>query len=74
MSFINPSDGVVTINYTKNYSVRIFNLLGEVVYLNEVSNNDESLTIDLTHLNNGIYVVSVSSEEGVMTQRLEILK
>ena len=70
----NPSDGVVTINYTKNYSVRIFNLLGEVVYLNEVSNNDESLTIDLTHLNNGIYVVSVSSEEGVMTQRLEILK
>jgi hypothetical protein len=70
----NPSNGIVTINYKKDYSIRIFNILGEVVYLNELSNNDESLTIDLNHLSNGIYMVSVSSEEGVMTQRLEIQK
>jgi hypothetical protein len=70
----NPTVGIVTINYTANYSIRVFNILGEVVYFNEVNNNDEALTIDLTHLNSGIYVVNVSSEEGVMTQRLEILK
>ncbi len=70
----NPSEGVVSINYNGDYSLRIFNLLGEVVYSNEVRGNNESLTIDLSNLNNGIYMVNVTSDEGVITQRLEIQK
>lgn len=70
----NPSEGVVSINYNGDYSLRIFNLLGEVVYSNEVRGNIESLTIDLSNLNNGIYMVNVTSDEGVITQRLEIQK
>lgn len=70
----NPSAGVISVNYAGDYSLRIFNLLGEVVYLNEVRGSNESLTIDLSNLKNGIYMVSVTSDEGLMMQRLEIQK
>lgn len=70
----NPTKGVVAINYSEEYYLKIFNLLGEVVYSIDVRSNDEALTIDLSNFNNGIYIVNVISNQGVMTQRLEIQK
>ncbi|MEN9331469.1 MAG: hypothetical protein RLZZ94_559 [Bacteroidota bacterium] len=70
----NPSQGLVTINYSDAYSLRIFNMLGEVVYSNDVNSNTQPITIDLTNLSNGIYMVSVTADGEVMSQRLEIQK
>ena len=64
----------MTINYSDGYSLRIFNMLGEVVYSNDVNSNTQPLTIDLTNLSNGIYMVSVTADGEVMSQRLEIQK
>jgi hypothetical protein len=49
-------------------------MLGEVVYSNDVNSNTQPLTIDLTNLSNGIYMVSVTADGEVMSQRLEIQK
>lgn len=61
----NPSNGIFNIRFENNdgqtRSVQVTNLLGEQVY---TANLESSSTIDLSGLNNGIYFISVESEEG----------
>ena len=60
----NPVDTVLNISNAENLSnasFSIFNLLGETVLKSKIMNNN---TIDIPNLSSGIYILSLSSEEG----------
>lgn len=48
--------------------VRIYNNQGQVVYSAEV--NSKSVKIDLGHLTDGLYIVTVKTTEGIKTEKL----
>ncbi len=69
----NPANGMVYISANSGAqlsSVTMVNLLGEVVAQQTVNNN--STTLDVSHLAPGIYLVQVNSTEGMLTQRLVV--
>jgi len=71
----NPTNGLITVNSTSNlpFKLNIFNLLGEEVYFNE--NKNYSYKIDLSNLNNGIYLMKLDLGNGkTETRRLVIQK
>jgi hypothetical protein len=47
----------------------IYNAIGKLVLSQSVT-NETSVTLDLSHLPNGIYFVSVFSREGLHTKKL----
>ena len=60
----NPVDTVLNISNAENLSnasFSIFNLLGETVLKSKIMNNN---TIDIPNLSSGIYILSLSLEEG----------
>jgi len=70
----NPNDGRFTINFTSplvsvNYTVTIVNLIGRTVYQEKLSKDDDVMQFDLSHLNPGIYVVMISGDTILMTQK-----
>lgn len=69
--FPNPSEGVITINDNNGeiQQLTIYNTLGQLV--KEVMITSDSYTIDLTHLQSGIYFVRSTTIEGLQaTQKL----
>ena len=73
--FPNPSNGNITIKFensiSKNISIKVINLLGEVVnatnsYLNE------SATIDLSNLANGFYYIQINCDGKMATKKIII--
>jgi len=48
-----------------NYQVEVFNLLGEKVYMKNISGNE---TINLASLTTGVYILSVNVDEIIMSQ------
>lgn len=70
----NPNEGRFTINFTsplvaENYTVTIFNLIGRTVYREELSKDDDSKQFDLSHLYPGTYIVTISSNKILLTQK-----
>jgi hypothetical protein len=58
--FPNPSCGKVTVDYSKATAIKVYNILGEMVFETIPSEmEDGSETLDLSHLNNGLYNVMV---------------
>ena len=70
----NPSNGFVRIDYQGDYNLKILNLLGEVVFDMRYNNADESNSIDLSKLTNGIYLVNIITADDAITTRIEIQK
>lgn len=71
LMFPNPNDGS-TINLslsdeTNSAEVRIFNILGKIVYSNKFESNE--ITIN-TNLSSGTYIINVHSEEGSIHKSL----
>lgn len=73
-----PSTGLVTINLTGNNfeDIEITNTLGMTVYkeplISQPRNN--SLTIDLSAQPNGVYILHITSQQGVLTKKIIIQK
>jgi hypothetical protein len=61
--FPNPTSNFLKIKLSGNirYSLKIFNILGEELI--ESSNYRNMQTIDISNLNNGIYILKINSSE-----------
>lgn len=70
----NPNNGRFTINFTTalevdKFTVTIVNLIGRTVYREELSTEEDNRQFDLSHLNPGTYVLMISSDEILLTQK-----
>ncbi len=67
--FPNPVNDVLTIDGLKNNeSVKIFNVLGELVLSNNQVNST-STSINVSHLTNGIYIVAIQDAKGMISSK-----
>lgn len=62
----NPSNDFIRIEFKndeeRDYTVRIYNMLGEIVFINNVTNPiNNIIRVDLNNLNNGTYIVETVS-------------
>ena len=69
----NPNNGIfnVTINSSKNQTLEVQNMLGQVVFSKEVNNSTQ---MNLTDLNKGVYSISLTNEQGVSTSKKIIIQ
>ena len=66
----NPSDGNFFINNSnKEYSVEIYNIIGQKVYERK---NTNSTTLSLSQLNKGVYFVKITDDSKSTTKRIII--
>lgn len=65
----NPSSGIITVNSKIEFSkIEVMNTLGETVYSSVVASTETK--IDLSNQSQGIYFVIVTSEKGLLTQKV----
>ena len=64
----NPTDGKLNTEVELMTRITIFNTMGQVVYDNEVVSDKE--TIDMTNYQGGMYLLRITTENGVMTERV----
>ena len=70
----NPNDGRFSIDFSSefvadNYTVSVVDIIGKTVYRGEFSKEEENPRFDLSHLKAGIYIVMISGEAIVTTQK-----
>lgn len=69
----NPASSIVNIVAQNNIiKCDILNMLGQIVYSTEVNNS--KATLELSSINNGMYLIQVVTIQGVYTQRLQVNK
>lgn len=68
----NPTRGIVSIVGAELSELQILNALGQVVFTTKIMS--EQSTIDLSELNDGIYVLCIQNEHGLAVERLRIMK
>lgn len=70
----NPSSGLVNISTTQSNSLlEVYNTIGERVYTNKLQNSGVN-TLDLSTLNNGIYIVKITNNNIAETRSIVIAK
>jgi hypothetical protein len=70
--FPNPSSGIVKIVSTgmlANYSIKVFNVIGIVVYENKEPKYDD-FNIDLTNFENGIYFIELITDDFLLSKKV----
>jgi len=75
----NPSNGKITLNLntrSSNVSIRVFNMMGNRVYeLNGLPVAGKMVkTIDLEHLQQGVYILSITDDNATITRKVMIRK
>ena len=76
IAFPNPFVQQVNISldaFTQQYSIAIYNIMGQVVYQIPVTYNQpgiNNILLDLKLLNNGIYICKINSNEDIQTIQL----
>jgi hypothetical protein len=61
----NPTNGIFNIDFKNEVtSIKVTNLLGQVIKLQNVNTSDVKTSIDLSNNQNGIYIVTVSNDKG----------
>jgi hypothetical protein len=72
----NPTDGIIYLNnkmtIEESLSVKVFNLNGQLVYRFVVTKNKKLL--DVSHLKNGVYMLTYQKEHIKITEKLIINK
>ncbi len=68
----NPTNGIVTVEGTKDAQINVYNMIGEIIYSNDKSN--ENTTIDLSSFAAGNYIVKIISNDEVTTQKIILTK
>ena len=75
-AFPNPSSHKTNIQFisgvSQNISFVIYNLLGEVIYSNEISANTgiNTITISTSDFSDGVYMYSINNRESILTKRM----
>ncbi len=73
----NPTNGIFNMEFKNDVnSIRVINILGKVVYFEKVAANSTETTkrIDLSNLVNGLYIVSVSNDNGTSNYKVVLNK
>ena len=70
MVYPNPTNSLLNIEAEGMTNISIVNALGQVVYDNAV-NNDKAV-IDMTQYNSGIYIIRITTENGVVVKRVSL--
>lgn len=70
----NPNNGQFSIDFTTLldadiFTVTIVNLIGKTVYREQLSRDKSTCHFDLSHLNSGIYVLMIASNQILLTQK-----
>ena len=70
----NPNNGHFTVDFTTLaeadiFTVTIVDLIGKTVYSEELSKDESTRQFDLSHLENGIYVLMISAKQILLTQK-----
>ena len=65
----NPSNGILNITTDRKIDISIHDILGKFVYSNSIEN---SKTMDLSHLNSGVYIITVTDGKNQSSQKLVI--
>lgn len=66
----NPTKNVVTIEAEGMTEVSVYNTLGQCVLQKEVA--DDQATIDLQHVSEGLYLLRVKTESGIVSKRIAV--
>jgi len=71
----NPTDGRFSIEFTSLLDADIFtfsviDLIGKTVYREELTKEESSHRFDLSHLQSGIYIVMISTNKIILTQKI----
>ncbi|HRO76461.1 MAG TPA: T9SS type A sorting domain-containing protein [Crocinitomicaceae bacterium] len=71
-SFPNPVVNSLTINVTgsNDNTVKIVDILGKIMYLEKIGTTKK---IDLSDLNNGVYILTITSSNGTTLQNKKII-
>jgi hypothetical protein len=64
----NPTSDKIEISNVMNPEVEIFNNIGELVL------KANSNSIDLSHLNEGIYTIKIQNEHSIITKKISVIK
>jgi hypothetical protein len=71
--FPNPASTVVSVNAETTITlVEIYSLIGSKVYARELNDNQHQINTET--LENGIYIIKVTTDQGIATQKLQIAR
>lgn len=75
----NPTRGIFTVDLTfstrQNFSLTLINLLGEVVIPSlDLTGENGQYTFDVGNFDNGIYLLKIESESGILTKPVVLMK
>lgn len=74
--FPNPNGGkftlVVSDGRFQNSGIRIFNILGELVFQSSVSGNQSSFPLDLKNAGSSLYYIQLVSEHGMVVKKIVV--
>lgn len=68
----NPTKGNLTINAEALSRITIINTLGQVVYDNNATSDNE--VVNMSQFDNGLYIVRIATETGVVTRRVSVVR
>ena len=68
----NPSKGILNIVNENNeiYSIKVFDLIGKIIYYNDKMESTYKTTIDLSELKAGMYFIEIKSGNSVFTKKI----
>jgi sugar lactone lactonase YvrE len=71
--FPNPTNGKVTIKMNHSFdNLQVFNLLGSEILNTKIDINHQSIDLDLSMFNEGTYILSTNSSNGVFKRKIFI--
>ena len=73
----NPSNGKFTIdveNGSAIQTIKVYSIIGSLVKEISVSGTNKSIDIDMTGINEGMYIVKVEGAGKTFTQKINIIK
>jgi hypothetical protein len=75
--FPNPSAGFVTVSFgdiTNNATLKVSDAVGKIVYTAEKINTTQNYSLDLSGIKNGMYFLTVTSEDKQVVKKIIIRK
>ena len=73
----NPTNGIFNMDFKNDVNnIRVVDILGKVVYSEKIASEtaDTTKRIDLSNLNNGLYIVSVTNDNGTSNYKIILNK
>jgi hypothetical protein len=75
MVYPNPTNGVFNVSYPKANTIKVINALGETIITENVNQLSSGVkSIDLTNYANGVYIISVVTNEGTTNHNVTLTK